>query len=878
MTDHMTPFAAVQAALLADPRTWAKAAREIDARLRAKTGPSDPPGRVALRLLTALGAAGSAEAAAPDLAALVRHAIRVHRQSLTFPASVLARFAEQIDGAGLTVRSVGADAVEVRAQSWSPRWLWDGDRIDELARRRVDPPAVGDGMVQRVLGRPTYQSDAQKAAVLACVHAPPGSVTLVTLPTGAGKSLCAQLPAWVETSGGRINGGTTILIVPTIALAQDQLRQARELFRDAAVGASRPMTWLGETPLDERAAIRAGLLAGTLPLLITSPEALMLSESLRAACERAAATGRLTRIVVDEIHLVERWGAGFRTAFQFLGGLHRRLLEASGGRLRLLLLSATVSGSCEALLRRLYGGGSSFQMVRANRLRPEPAYWFSVSDDFAERQARVLETLRHAPRPAILYVTQPKVAYAWVRTLREEGYRRVAAFTGETPDEERHRLNRAWQADEIDVMVATSAFGLGIDKADVRTILHAALPETTDRFYQEVGRAGRDGWSAASLMLLERGDARVPEAMLGSSTISTEKGVSRIKGMMQSWEARKDSGDVYLIDMDATPHGQPDLRQGERNREWNEHTLLLAQRAGILEVLDSHPPERRGAEGRVRSLVEVRIVNDAALRFPDSALMTLFQAARSREKTEIMGTIAELDAMAGRYADGSADRCLATQFAALYPDCAEACGGCPVCRARQTAPYASRSEVALDMPDEGPPSGRASIHDDVSRRMGFDARMTVDWDGQRDAADMRRLRPLLVALVRSGIRQVILPDELAADEAWVAELVGEDGLGDPTVGSHAILTAAWVADHWQRPVFPMPTVVVYPPDNAAADALHRAIGRREELRGVPTVSVVHQALELPSLGGRFRDKVDGITLPIATLEHELRALRIPVNA
>lgn len=564
---------------------------------------------------------------------------------------------------------------------------------------------------------------------------------------------------------------------------------------------------------------------------------------------------------------MESWGAGFRTEFQLLAGFHRRLLAASEGALRTLLLSATISRRCEALLRTLFGHGTAFRVVRANRLRPEPGYWFSVSDSASERRDRVLEAVRHAPRPAILYVTQPRVACQWAETLWALGYRRVGCFTGETGAEERRRLNRAWQADEIDLMVANSAFGLGVDKGDVRTVIHAALPETIDRYYQEVGRAGRDGCSAFGLLCLAPDDINVPEAMLSSAVVSTDVAMDRLRGLMQTAEYRPGAGNTALLDMDAAPYTRPDLRRSERSREWNEHTLLLAQRARLLQVVDSRPDELQAADGEPRALIEVQILDDAALRAPLTKLRPRIEVARSQERADITATVRQLDELVRRYSGGKAERCLAEEFAGLYPDCTLACGGCPVCRRRGDEPYAHPSDLVLEAIDEDPVAA-VELHPALVGLMGADRRLIVDWAGERALGDMRRLKPLIVDLVRLGMRQVILPLQLAHDEEWTESLVRE--LGDRRIDGHVVVNETWANDRWKRPLFPLPTVVVFPLDDRAADGLYRSLALRPELRSVAKISIAHHHLVLPSLGGRFRDKENGLPMRAETLAKWVR--------
>jgi superfamily II DNA helicase RecQ len=139
----------------------------------------------------------------------------------------------------------------------------------------------------------------------------------------------------------------------------------------------------------------------------------------------------------------------------------------------------------------------------------------------------VIEALRHLPRPAILCVSAVEDAYTWQQRLRQEGWRRQAAFTGETPEQECAQLLTAWNNEALDLMVATSAFGLRVDKGDMRSIIHACLHQSLERFYQEVGRAGRDGYSAVSLLCTTIGDSEAAKGMHRSARITTEKALAR---------------------------------------------------------------------------------------------------------------------------------------------------------------------------------------------------------------------------------------------------------------------------------------------------------------------------------------------------------------
>jgi superfamily II DNA helicase RecQ len=175
---------------------------------------------------------------------------------------------------------ITSNEVEIVAQPWRSDWLAASEQIDQLEARRDNDSFPGDGMVYAMseaanLDWTTYRSAAQKAAVDCWTFAAPGSTTLVTLPTGGGKSLCTLLPPWYESRGGKRSCGTTLVIVPTVALALDQEKQAERFFQGALGELSKPISRTGDTSIEERHAIEAALRDGRLPILYTSPESLL---------------------------------------------------------------------------------------------------------------------------------------------------------------------------------------------------------------------------------------------------------------------------------------------------------------------------------------------------------------------------------------------------------------------------------------------------------------------------------------------------------------------------------------------------------------------------------------------------------------------------
>lgn len=517
---------------------------------------------------------------------------------------------------GVVPMKAGESHFILTAEPWHPNWLASGDRgafssAFSHQQVRIEGNCAADPFLADATGHDRYSCPGQREAVRACFLMKPGHTLIVNLPTGSGKSLVGQAPALVHKDSGNL----TLFVVPTVALALDQARQMSQYFSRSAPGARRlPLAWYGGMPPEDRAEIRRRMADGTQRILFTSPEALI--TSLSRSVFDAAAAGMLSYLVIDEAHLVAQWGDDFRPAFQALAGLRKALLDHSQHReLRTLLLSATFTEDTIATLAGLFGPAERVHMVSAVHLRPEPQYWFYRATSPLEKQEYICEALRHAPRPFILYVTKREDARAWYARLKTIGLARTACFHGETVDQERQSILAQWAKNELDGVVATSAFGVGIDKSDVRTIIHATIPETLDRFYQEVGRGGRDGRPSVSLLVHDKSDFAVAQNLAKPKIISDGLGINRWKALYGS---RKDTGidGLFEIHLDEIPkHAQGG---SDYNIGWNMRTLLLMARAGLVEldisanedtgtdIAEFSPSSPLAAMTRVR----LRILND----------------------------------------------------------------------------------------------------------------------------------------------------------------------------------------------------------------------------------------------------------------------------
>jgi superfamily II DNA/RNA helicase len=524
------------------------------------------------------------------------------------------------------------------ANDWHPDWLdvsQKGVFADAFSNKvvRTDGRCEIDPFVANATGNQHYLSPGQRESVRGAFLIPEGETLIVNLPTGSGKSLVGQVPSIVNDRSGFL----TVFVVPTVALAIDQERQMKLYFKASKKFTNLwPLAWHGGTSDSDKAQIRDRLNQGTQKILFVSPEAL--TKSLLKIIYKIALEGMLNYLVIDEAHLTVQWGDEFRPEFQVIAGLRhsllRKLRSENRPLFRTLLLSATYTKETIETLANLFGPPDKVQMISAVHLRPEPQYWFSHADSFSDKENQVLEALRYAPRPFILYVTKQQDCVKWEKILKSNGYKRITRFDGKTNDADRKRIIDEWIKNKLDGVVATSAFGVGIDKGDVRTVIHATIPETLDRYYQEVGRGGRDGKSSVSLVVYENSDWDICRRMANPTLISNELGMKRWESLYQSRKIVVEDNSLFELDLGVIRQGLTE--SNDENIKWNVRTLLLMSRAGFIElniapVQDNNFQERDPSEDHpLHSLtsLRVRILRDDHLS-PESWI-NVISASRKR--------------------------------------------------------------------------------------------------------------------------------------------------------------------------------------------------------------------------------------------------------
>lgn len=684
-----------------------------------------------------------------------------------------------------------------------PVGLREAERLDTTLRT-IRSEASPDAVLLRHTTHRTYRTPAQKAAVRALLTMPDGATLMVSMPTGSGKSLLFQLDALL----GRIRepGHCALVITPTVALSIDH---ARTLSKIPGLECSRALT--GDVKGAERDELLFAFRRGETPIMFMSPEfalgaarEALIETATAPAAKYAGLDAQLAAVFIDEAHIIENWGRSFRPDFQRLPALIADLRRANPA-IKVILLSATITPAARLELRRGYGATGPSLEIDAQT----PRYDFDIvvqSYGSAEDRRVALDyMIDRAPRPMIVYTTRVRDAEDLYRRMGERGFARVALFTGEVEEaSERRRIIHEWAEDKLDVVVATSAFGMGVDKSSVRTVVHACLPDGPSRWYQEIGRAARDGHQGLAVCIYTRrtsgssdNDVDDAKSQATRSWLTREKAEERWRALLEKRTQMGWCGSNrrLTLNLDALRAGLESRVSSDANRIWNMSLINLMQRSGALDVVSvSIEDDMPG------SVWEVEIKDPTLLDPDDDTAWDRIYEVRDAEQEEARS---ELNRFIETFA-GKTRRCLlldvfemveGEEFHHLPP-----CGRCLVCRKHGYDPPGALKQRGLERAwSEAPKASRGPLPQEPT--------LIAPEDADFDAG----LATLLRRLSAVGVEQFVVPDALAPQ---VAELLAQSAARIGLVLGHS----EWVGPP-QTSLARLPTAVLLSLDDGVASRL-----------------------------------------------------------
>ncbi len=385
-----------------------------------------------------------------------------------------------------------------------------------------------------------------------------GHDVLAILPTGAGKSICFQIPALLRKR-------PTLVVSPLISLMQDQVTAA--LVRGIpAAAVNSTLSPSAQRGVLDRAA------DGAVRLLYTSPE------RLGRLAEEFAERGIVPDLLaVDEAHCISEWGADFRPAYRTLGRMRRRL-----GSPPVVALTGSATPQVRRDIVRGLGLGRPRGLDQVVGSFDRRNLWLGVArvENERARLRALVQALEAAGALAIVYAPTRNVVEELVRVLQDAGFRAAPYHAGLGALARREVLER-FLSDDLAVVVATCAFGMGIDKPNVRLVVHWTLPPTPEAYYQEAGRAGRDGGHARCILLYRPGDTALPRRQL-DVTFPSERLAERV------WRGELDparvAGNVRL----ALDRLRRELRPERGPPDWGAVRSRRRQAEGRIDVMERY--------------------------------------------------------------------------------------------------------------------------------------------------------------------------------------------------------------------------------------------------------------------------------------------------
>ena len=531
-----------------------------------------------------------------------------------------------------------------------------------------------NSFLKKLSGYEEFKSIEQKLCVYGALNTPSGYTTLISMPTGGGKSLVTQALGYSEN-------GLSIVIVPTVSLAIDQERAAKKNVKIAKDNE----IFSYYSGVNNYPSILDAVRKRTARLLFISPEAVLKNEQFRQLVQEANQTNYIKNIIIDEAHIVVAWGDFFRIDYQCLGPWRKELLK-SNPEIRTFLLSATYKDYTVEMLRKMFADDYKWVEIRCDALRKEPKY-IVINEKTETSKKRDVQTLIDLlPRPMILYVNSPYEANRWMEILQKREYKNIRTFTGETDSDDRKRLIDEWIDNQYDLMIATSAFGVGVDKPDVRTVLHVYVPESPDSYYQELGRGGRDGLNSLSVMCIVDSDLDASFKHV-SKVLTTQKLWGRWWSMYRNVSNEWQGGQIAVMASTKPNYNKNNFFEegNDTDEKWNINVLLMLSRQKQIEI-DAIDMDQEN-----RYIFTIRILNEIITQ-ENGQSFQLFDEIREREANR---SLASFNLMANAI-HKVGRMCWSEMFYETYPLVSELCGGCD-CHSNMIADEINRFPLLVDV-------------------------------------------------------------------------------------------------------------------------------------------------------------------------------------
>ena len=343
----------------------------------------------------------------------------------------------------------------------------------------------------------------------------------------------------------------------------------------------------------------------------------------------------------------------------------RKKLLKDNPYIRTILLSATIDINTRNLLRKMFSNDDKWLEFRCDELRKEPRYTIIKCKTLTEKNRKIVELVRKLPHPIIIYTYAPYQANAIKKILKDDGIDNVKTYTGETDTIEREDLLEDWKNDKFNIMVATAAFGMGVDKPDVRSVLHTFIPNNPNLFYQELGRGGRDHLPCLSIMCICQDDFNnIPSNMV----LTGDKIMGRWNTMFNSQKTRHIK-DITYINTKIKPDYNKNYiydKANDKDTQWNVYVLLILRRYDLIEIINMEYDIEED-----HYIFAIKIKNDCLVNQTE-ATNKILKDISSKEKRRF-----EKDKNMMINAIRDCDKtCISNLFTSIYSNVAEYCSGC----------------------------------------------------------------------------------------------------------------------------------------------------------------------------------------------------------